>query len=367
MIRNDKKSRTSRTAAELLSRAFSGSADATLIFGDLERIVAANAAASRMFGYSVTEFQNLQARGLYGVEEDWNAVCAALMVAGIKDTAPLAVTLRHKSGTLFDSHVRTAAITGDDGLHIGFTQVFTLDAAGVTAGPPGHLVMGTAASMRLARGFAHDLNNLLAVIGGNIQLAIARTSEPKVRAFLKDAELACQMGARLTDTIKTFAADRHYTATTIEIPLLLQSQLPVFKSTLGEKIEIALNIEPGVGSVLADLSALENALVNLVFNARDAMPDGGRIVITAKLTNGGKRIVIAVADTGTGMTPRVRARAFDPFFTTKAPGRGTGLGLASVYGFVQQSGGDVTLVSAPDEGTTVSIELPCLPKGAVSP
>ena len=157
---------------------------------------------------------------------------------------------------------------------------------------------------------------------------------------------------------KSFAADRRLAATEINVTELLRKQWPLIARTLGDAITLNCDVPPGLPPVFADQSGLENAILNLVLNARDAMPKGGSVVIRAVAIDSGLRVRISLIDTGTGMTPRIQARAFDPFFTTKPPDRGTGLGLATVYGFATQSGGSTEIESAPGAGTTVSIILP---------
>ncbi len=211
---------------------------------------------------------------------------------------------------------------------------------------------------RLARGIAHDFNNLLAIIGGYVQLAHGRTTDPTASTYLREAELACQMGARLTQRIMTFAEDRHLSPVKIDIFELLTKHAALLRNILGQAVTLTIDVASSARPVFADPSALENAIVNLCLNARDALPDGGTVIIRAVYMSAEDKIRITVGDNGSGMAADVMARAFLPFFTTKDPGRGTGLGLATVKGFANQSGGSAKIESQPGKGTTVSIYLP---------
>lgn len=224
---------------------------------------------------------------------------------------------------------------------------------------------------QLAGGIAHDFNNLLTVISGNQELLEMRLKEPRDLTLLKRSQQAAEMGARLTSRLLTFARRRRLEPTLINLNEQITSMVELLRRSIGEDIALTTNLAPQLWSVRADASEIENAVLNLAINARDAMPGGGSLIIeTADCTIepgeiGGERplapgdyVRVSVSDTGTGMPPEVMARAFEPFFTTKPPGKGTGLGLSTIYGFVQQSGGTVTARSRPGEGTTVSIYLP---------
>ena len=352
----------------LLGQAFVASPQAVVLSNAARKIVAANAAASALFGYGIAAMTGRPVRDFYAVDEDWSAVSRALQEpAASGSNEPIAVTMRSGSGGLFDASVSAVAIFASDGAILGVIETIrpvdqSKKALSVppSIGPADHAV-------RLARGIAHDFNNLLAIIGGNVQLAGQRNADPVSAAFLREAELACEMGARLTQRIMTFAEDRHLTPVEIDIKKLLDMQLAMLQRVLGDRTRLSLDIGNPLPPVFADRSALENAILNLALNARDAMPDGGKTVIGATLDEASHQVCIAFQDTGTGMTPRVVARAFDPFFTTKDPGRGTGLGLASVEGFAKQSGGRASIESAPGRGTTVSIFLPVYRAAGVKP
>jgi PAS domain S-box-containing protein len=223
---------------------------------------------------------------------------------------------------------------------------------------------------QLAGGIAHDFNNLLTVITGNQELLEMRLEDPRQRTLLKRAQEAAEMGARLTARLLTFARRRRLEPTLLDLNEQIIGMVELLRRSIGETVTLTTNLAPGLGLVTADPSEIENAVLNLAINARDAMPNGGALVIETSnvmIDDGtvgevklpaGSYVRLAVSDTGTGMTQEVLQRAFEPFFTTKQPGKGTGLGLSTIYGFVQQSGGTVTAYSEVGRGTTINIYLP---------
>ncbi len=226
---------------------------------------------------------------------------------------------------------------------------------------------------QLTGGIAHDFNNLLTVILGNLEFLRAKL-EPTQHALLARAERAvwaAQRGATLTSQLLAFARKQPLAPAPLDLATVIPDLLPLLRRTLGEQIELRFVDSAGLWPAMADAAQLESAVLNLALNARDAMPGGGRL--TVELANKvldeayagthaevatGDYAMLAVSDTGHGMTPEVVARVFEPFFTTKPDGKGTGLGLAMVFGFVKQSGGHIKIYSEPDEGTTVRIYLP---------
>ncbi len=225
---------------------------------------------------------------------------------------------------------------------------------------------------QLTGGIAHDFNNLLTVILGNLELARGKLgAEPALQTRIERAVWAAQRGATLTSQLLSFARKQPLAPGPVNLAATVPDLLPLLRRTLGEHIEIRFVDSAGLWPAMADAAQLENAVLNLALNARDAMPGGGRLTIElankvldddyarrhAEVT-AGDYVMLAVSDTGHGMTPDILARVFEPFFTTKPDGRGTGLGLAMVFGFVKQSGGHVKLYSEPGEGTTVRLYLP---------
>ncbi|WP_193557312.1 response regulator [Microvirga pakistanensis] len=220
---------------------------------------------------------------------------------------------------------------------------------------------------RLTGGIAHDFNNMLSVVIGNLDLlqrAIKGNAkaEPRVRMAMEGA----QRCADLTHRLLAFSRRQPLQVSTIDVGSLMPGLLELMRRTLGERINVSLEIEENIYLIEVDRAQLEAALLNLAVNARDAMPEGGDLSISVgtqaldetKVAHPGEFVVISVRDTGIGMPPEVLQRVFEPFFTTKESGKGTGLGLSMVYGFVQQSHGHVEIDSAPNDGTTIRIFLP---------
>jgi PAS domain S-box-containing protein len=235
---------------------------------------------------------------------------------------------------------------------------------------------------QLTGGIAHDFNNLLTVVLGNLEMLESRLTDPEQRLMLSEAQETAQLGAQLTQRLLAFGRRQPLAPRPIDVRQHMNELLTVLRRTLGETIELQDSIPGALPLVLADPGQLQNAILNLALNARDAMPSGGKLALTAATaeldadyashhpgTRVGHFVMLTVADTGTGMPPEVRERAFEPFFTTKATGAGTGLGLSMVYGFVMQTGGHIELYSEVGHGTTVKLYLPLAeqPAPALSP
>jgi signal transduction histidine kinase/DNA-binding response OmpR family regulator len=226
---------------------------------------------------------------------------------------------------------------------------------------------------QLTGGVAHDFNNLLTVITGNLEALDRRLGDqsPELRRFGAAALRGATRAATLTHQLLAFARRQPLEPKPLEINRLVLGLSDLLRRTLGESIAIETVLAGGLWQSFADGNQLENALVNLAVNARDAMPDGGKLTIetanayldeayaaTHEEVTTGQYVLIAVTDTGSGMTKDVITKAFEPFFTTKGIGQGTGLGLSQVYGFIKQSGGHVKIYSEIGEGTTVRLYLP---------
>jgi PAS domain S-box-containing protein len=223
---------------------------------------------------------------------------------------------------------------------------------------------------QLTGGIAHDFNNLLTVIIGSLELSETATNFDQVRELARDAHEAAEMGARLTSRLLTFSKQRKLEPAVINLNEQIANMMDLLRRSIGETITISTSLAGDLALVKVDPSEIENAVLNLAINARDAMKKGGKLVIetenvrvSSNAEHGlppGDCVRLSVSDTGSGMSPDVVARAFEPFFTTKPAGQGTGLGLASIYGFVKQSGGNATIYSEPGQGTTVNLYLPCM-------
>ena len=223
----------------------------------------------------------------------------------------------------------------------------------------------------LTGGLAHDFNNLLTIIIGNLDLLQDEISEESARAKLTTILEASERGAQLTRQMLAFSRRQPLQPKRLDCNKLVDATAQLLARTLGESIRIELRTTADVWPAVADEAQLESALVNIAINARDAMPEGGSLIIETHNghldtdyaahhpdTRAGDYVVIVISDTGTGMPADVRERVFEPFYTTKAVGKGTGLGLSMVYGFVKQSGGHITVYSELGKGTTFKLYLP---------
>ncbi|MFA7664649.1 MAG: PAS domain S-box protein [Burkholderiaceae bacterium] len=233
---------------------------------------------------------------------------------------------------------------------------------------------------QLTGGVAHDFNNLLTVVSGNLQILEERLEDPFSLKLARAAMRATGRGADLTRKLLAFSRRQTLQPRPIQIGQLLESLADVLRRTLGARIEVRTVYAPDLPHARADPGLLDTALLNLAVNARDAMPEGGRLTLEARRqrldddyaarnveVTAGDYVEIAVSDTGSGMPPEVLARAFEPFFTTKGSGKGSGLGLSLVYGFVKQSDGHVTVHSEPGIGTTIRLFLPATDDGESPP
>jgi signal transduction histidine kinase len=220
---------------------------------------------------------------------------------------------------------------------------------------------------QLTGGVAHDFNNVLQIIGGNLQLLkLVGGLNEAARARVEMALAGVERGAKLSAHLLAFARRQPLQAVVLNPGHLLRDMDDMMRRVLGPGAGVVTEIEPGLWSTTVDPNQLNNVLLNLAINARDAMDGGGTLTIRASNASAGlppevpqaEYVLIEVADTGRGMAPEVLQRAFEPFFTTKPTGQGTGLGLSMAYGFVKQSGGEILLRSEPGAGTSVRIYLP---------
>jgi signal transduction histidine kinase/CheY-like chemotaxis protein len=217
---------------------------------------------------------------------------------------------------------------------------------------------------RLAGGVAHDFNNLLTVILAGAELALEHPGLPTtLRAEMESIGEAGQRASALTRQLLAFSSRQVLRPEVLDLNAVVRGIERMLRRLLGEDIHIELALGEGLGWVEADPGQLEQVILNLAVNARDAMPRGGILRLGTSSGPGGT-VRLTVADTGMGMEPEVLARAFEPFFTTKEPGEGTGLGLSTVYGIVKQSRGDIAVESAPGAGSTFTITLPCVAEAA---
>jgi PAS domain S-box-containing protein len=281
-----------------------------------------------------------------------------------------------KDGSTFWASVVINAIHASDGSVIGFAKV-TRD---LTERRASDERLRQAQKMegigQLTGGVAHDFNNLLTVIIGNLDALQQHLNEPvqnvtRLQRSTGQAMRGARRAESLTHRLLAFSRQQPLEPRAIDVGRLVSGMSDLLRRTIGEQIAVETVLGGGMWRAHADPNQLEVAILNLAVNARDAMPDGGRLTIETANVHldeayaagqvevlPGQYVMLAVTDSGVGMTPEVKSKAFDPFFTTKDVGHGTGLGLSQVYGFVKQSGGHVKIYSEPGQGTTIKVYLP---------
>jgi signal transduction histidine kinase/CheY-like chemotaxis protein len=222
---------------------------------------------------------------------------------------------------------------------------------------------------QMTGGVAHDFNNLLTAVLGNLELALRRGADDGIRRYLEGATHAAQRGAKITSQLLAFSRTQRLQSEPIDLNSVVTRMGDLLFRTIGATVRIETILEKNLWQATADRSQIESVILNLAVNARDAMPNGGRLTIsTANIPRdeqnkpvelaAGDYVAVCVSDTGTGMTDEVLRKAFEPFFTTKPVGSGTGLGLSQVYGIAKQTGGGVSIATKIGEGTKVTVYLP---------
>ncbi|MHC8407503.1 hybrid sensor histidine kinase/response regulator [Pseudomonas sp. TMB3-21] len=289
-----------------------------------------------------------------------------------------------KDGTRFMAHVVVDPIWGETGTLLGFAKI-TRDITEATIAQQTlektREALFQAQKMQaigqLSGGIAHDFNNLLTVILGNLEIVRKRVGDdPRITRLLDNATQGAQRGVSLTQRMLAFARRQELKTEVVEIPQLILGISGLLRSSLGPSVVLETQFSPTLEPVIADVNQLELAVLNLATNARDAMPHGGKIIISAKTEEAegqpqlpqttGRYVCLSVTDTGEGMDESTLAMAMDPFFTTKGVGKGTGLGLSMVHGFTEQLGGRFILKSQTDEGTIAELWLPVSTRGALA-
>jgi PAS domain S-box-containing protein len=340
------------------------------------RVTNWNAGAERIKGYTADDIVGHHFSRFY-TEPDRAAgvpaqALATAVSAGRYENEAIRV---RKDGTHFWAHVVIDPIYHDNGNLAGFAKI-TRDvterrkAEEALADARARLLQSQKmeAVGQLTGGIAHDFNNLLTAVLGSLELLRKRLPEdPKLERLLDNAVQGAQRGASLTQRMLAFARRQDLKVEAVDLPDLVRGMSDLLQRSIGSRIRIETRFPLGLAAAEGDPNQLELALLNLVLNARDAMPTGGVIVVSARqetIGDGndvglapGDYVCISVADTGEGMDEATLARAAEPFFTTKGVGRGTGLGLSMVHGVAEQSGGRLLLRSRPGEGTTAEIWL----------
>jgi PAS domain S-box-containing protein len=356
----------------LMQSIFNHLPDAVLVVDRASTITLCNPAVARVFGYAPEELIGQSTARLYKDAEE------AARVRKVKDQmtgreAPqaLAVTFRRKSGEAFPAETAISVLRDEREHPVGYLFLNRDISRQIEQDEALRKSQRLEAIGQLTGGIAHDFNNLLTIITGNLELLEMDLEDEEQRDLLSRANNAALMGARLTNRLLTFARRRKLEPLVLDLNEQVLAMAELLRRTLGENIVLGTLLAPRLWKVRADPSEVENAVLNLAINARDAMPSGGKLVIetsnvfldehevaTETGLEPGEYVRLCVSDTGAGMGREVLARAFEPFFTTKEPGKGTGLGLSVIYGFVRQSGGHVTASSAIGKGTTVNLYLP---------
>ena len=336
-----------------------------------------NPATERLFGYSAAELigQNVKVLMPEPYRGDHDGYIANYLTTGVKKIIGIGreVSGRRKDGSIFPLHLSVSEFAADGRryftamIHDISDRRHVEDALRESERRLAHSQKMEAVG-QLTGGIAHDFNNLLLVIGGNLELLEPRLDNEDARVLLKDAQDAVALGSKLTDQLLTFARRRHMDVHIIQVNDLVVSITDMLRRTLGEDITLSTSLARDLWPTRADPAQFQSAIVNMAVNARDAMPHGGKLVVETRNIEldadhasyqaelqPGQYVQLSISDTGVGMEPEVRDRVFEPFFTTKEKARGTGLGLAMVYGFVKQSGGHVTIYSEPGLGTTINL------------
>ena len=343
-----------------------------------------NSGAERIKGYTHDEIVGSHFSRFYTPEDQAAGVPKrALSTAGEAGRFEAEGWRVRKDGTRFWAHVIIDAIHDDEGKLMGFAKItrdLTEKKRTAEALEAANAALYQAQKMesigQLTGGIAHDFNNLLSVLSSGLEVlamqrqASLRGGEGGDSRTIDSMRRAVDRGARLTQQLLAFARQQPLQAETRSLNRIITGFEPVLRRAGNSNIEFVVDLDRKAHSAVIDSARFESALLNLVVNARDAMPDGGRIVIATRNVTldhheagslpAGEYVKVTVSDTGTGMPREVVARAFEPFFTTKEVGKGTGLGLSQVYGFIKQSDGEVVIESCEGEGTTIAIYLPAV-------
>ncbi len=353
-----------------------GVTDYSMFMLDTKGIITSwNAGAQRIKGYDAHEIIGESFSRFYTVDDRAAGLPEkALKAAVTKGTYEAEGWRVRKDGSLFWASVVIDSIYDEQGALIGFAKI-TRDATERREAQEtlqrAQLQLSQSQKMealgQLTGGIAHDFNNMLMVVSGHAQSLKRRLDAPRDIRAIEAIELASNRGERLTRQLLAFSRRQSLTPTVVRLDQRLHAIRDVLSSSARGNIKINVDISAETWAIAIDVPEFELALVNVVVNARDAMPDGGTITITAEnkyldftdTSDGleGDFVALHVADTGTGITPEVLTKVFEPFFTTKQVDKGTGLGLSQVYGFTRQSGGSTVISSKVGVGTVVTIYL----------
>jgi PAS domain S-box-containing protein len=337
-----------------------------------------NPATEKMFGYAADELvgQNIKILMPEPYQSAHDGYLANYLATGTKKIIGIGreVSGRRKDGSILPIQLAVSEFTVEDKrfftgiIHDLSDRTHVEEALRESERRLAHAQRMEAVG-QLTGGIAHDFNNLLTIIMGNLELVQDQLDREDLRGLVKKAQDAAELGAELTDRLLTFSKKRQLDPQALRLNELVLSVIEMLRRTLGDHVTLTASLAPDLWLTRADSGQFQSAIVNLAVNARDAMPKGGKLIIETRNAvldpdqlsgdvAAGEYVRLSISDTGTGMSPETRERAFEPFYTTKEKGRGTGLGLAMVYGFVKQSGGHVSLYSEVGHGTTFNLYFP---------
>ncbi|KQV37679.1 MULTISPECIES: PAS domain-containing sensor histidine kinase [unclassified Rhizobium] len=337
-----------------------------------------NAGAERLKGYTESEIVGRHFSTFYTDEDRAAELPAkALQIAEQEGRFEREGWRQRKDGSRFWANVIIDPIRNADGELIGFAKI-TRDISEKRAAQEAIFQSQKMEAVgQLTGGLAHDFNNLLTAILGSLEIAKKRAVRPDVADLIENAIQGAQRGATLTQRLLAFSRRQELQLGSVDVGNLVRGMAELMRRTIGPEVVITTQFPSELPPVRTDANQLESALLNLVVNARDAMPDGGEIVIAAErrsieaakagLLLAGNYLCLSVRDEGEGMDAETLANATTPFFTTKGVGKGTGLGLPMVHGLMAQSGGQLILKSALGEGTTAELWLPVTIDVAATP
>jgi PAS domain S-box-containing protein len=332
-------------------------------------VVSWNAGAEKIKGYIANEIIGSHFSRFYTEDDRKSGIPARALFAANHDGRFEGEGWRvRKDGTRFWAHVVLDAIRDETGVLVGYAKI-TRD---ITERRETQLALERAQDQlahaqkmealgQLTGGIAHDFNNLLTILVGQARMLKTRNLDAQSLKAIEGIEATVQRGASLTRQLLGFSRRQRLDPQ----PVVLSERLPglqnLLSASLPKNVSLLVNVTPDIWPVMADPNELELAIMNVVINARDALPEGGNIMITAEnvaALHDDEFVTINIADTGVGIPPDILGKVFDPFFTTKSFGKGTGLGLSQVYGFTHQSGGTVAIESEVGVGTSVRMTLP---------
>jgi PAS domain S-box-containing protein len=358
---------------ELLVALLDAAVDAIIVSDKLGAIVRANQAAADLFRYPLDQFagQNVRVLMPTSMAARHDGFMHHHLETGEKRIIGIGRDVEglRGDGSVFPLHlsVGKAEIEGE----IAFVAILHDQTRRKAAEEAAARSQRLDAMGRMTGGIAHDFNNLLTVIIGNLELLEMGETSARSKLLISDALRAAELGADLTSRLMAFSRQSPVRVQAIDLNETISHSMAILNRTIAAHCNLAMNLADDVWPAHVDPSQLQTAILNLVLNAQDAMPSGGRIILessNAVIDDGyvaqeieaslGSFVKLSISDTGTGMTPETRRRALEPFFTTKPLGKGTGLGLSAVYGFVKQSGGHMTVYSEVGQGTTISLYFP---------